>query len=122
MSKKPLTKEEKLELIVSGEKFTIEWIPTWKDVDYFGKVFKFSFLGVLMKLDYDVWTISSSNLTVEDLIQAEIHKYEEVEEEWLDISDDERSSFEWLYSVASVKKSWIIEKAKEFGMEFKDER
>lgn len=116
MSKEPLTKEEKLELITSGEKFV-----------YNNRVYCFNAYWQLLCVDESGETEVTFGFELSTFYLDEIYKYEpdskesEPKEEWVDVGSGESEDYfcmdvgRYGASVTQVKKSWIIEKAKEFG-------
>lgn len=101
-NKTPLTLDEKFELIKSGERFTVE--------DWYNNPHNFDSNYNLIDM-----TGVAHNEQIIDLFHCHVHKYEEPQEEWVELPPDTNLDSA-KHSYREVKKSWIIEKAKEFGM------
>ena len=107
----PLTLDEKLELIKSGEKFVVPRLGDagrWFDSEYD------------MRISLKAYERGSVLINLGEFLREDVYKYEEPEEEWVDTERLRYYPF-WIDKEASVPKSWIEEKARECGMEYKND-
>lgn len=119
MTKKLLTREEKLELITSGEKFICEGLAGRNTRYFFFKdmIFYEHYNSKHNEHGYSY----AMNLNWHDFICQDIYKYEEIGEEWVEIKQ-EYWKYPYITGERWVKKSWVIDVARNIGMEFKDEQ
>jgi len=116
-NKTPLTLDQKLELIKSKEKFIIDH-SMFEDDKYF-------YFDEENDLSDDKGYNCSNAMSVFLRDDCYVYKYEEPEEEWVVCSDNNCKQSNIYYGMGDtffnnkIRKSWIEEKAREFGMQYK---